>query len=165
MDTDRSMWAVRPAVRLGFAASSTAEVLVFEAGFITLEGIRIGVAIALVASYGFVATGADWAEGMTSGVPVVEVLAPSITQRAAASSSQLAEAITSTSLSRERSVAREASWSAGARTDDEGPEILLPSPAEGPGGRRRRTAEVGADEQQHLATGIGDRVECLGQQR
>jgi putative ABC transport system permease protein len=47
---------------------------VFEAGFIALEGILIGVAIALIASYGFVATGADWAEGMTWGVPVVEVL-------------------------------------------------------------------------------------------
>jgi len=59
---------------LGFSARSAAEVLVFEAGFIALEGILIGVAIALIASYGFVATGADWAEGMTWGVPIVEVL-------------------------------------------------------------------------------------------
>ena len=59
---------------LGFSARSVAEMMVFEAGFVAAEGILIGVAIALVASYGFGATGADWAEGMTWGVPVLEVL-------------------------------------------------------------------------------------------
>ena len=43
---------------LGFPSRSVAEVMVFEAGFVALEGILIGVAIALVASYGFGATGA-----------------------------------------------------------------------------------------------------------
>lgn len=59
---------------LGFQARSVAEVMVFEAGFVALEGTLIGVAIALVASYGFAATGAAWAEGMTWGVPVIDVL-------------------------------------------------------------------------------------------
>ena len=58
---------------LGFQARSVAAVMVFEAGFVAIEGILIGVGIALVASYGFGATGADWAEGMTWGVPVLEV--------------------------------------------------------------------------------------------
>ncbi len=59
---------------LGFTSAGVARVMVFEAAFIAIEGILIGVAIALIASYGFTATGADWAEGMTWGVPVPEVL-------------------------------------------------------------------------------------------
>lgn len=59
---------------LGFPARNVSEVMMFEAGFVALEGILVGVGIALVASYGFAATGADWAEGMTWGVPVAEVL-------------------------------------------------------------------------------------------
>ncbi len=58
---------------LGFRARSVAGVMVFEAGFVAVEGILIGVAIALVASYGFAAAGADWAEGLTWGVPFGEV--------------------------------------------------------------------------------------------
>ena len=54
---------------LGFPARRVAAVMVFEAGFIALEGILIGVAIALVASYGFAAADADWAEGDDLGRP------------------------------------------------------------------------------------------------
>jgi putative ABC transport system permease protein len=59
---------------LGFTSNSVGEMMVFEAGFVAAEGILIGVGIALVASYGLTATGADWADGMTWGVPVTEVL-------------------------------------------------------------------------------------------
>jgi len=59
---------------LGFPARKVAEVMVFEAGFIALQGILIGVGIALVASYGFAASGADWAKGMHWGVPILEVV-------------------------------------------------------------------------------------------
>jgi putative ABC transport system permease protein len=59
---------------LGFPTRSVAEMMVFEAGFVALEGILIGVGIALVASYGFAAAGASWAEGMTWGVPVIDLL-------------------------------------------------------------------------------------------
>jgi putative ABC transport system permease protein len=59
---------------LGFTSRSVAEVLVLEAGFIAFEGILIGVVIALVASYFFGATGADWAEGLRWTVPVGEVV-------------------------------------------------------------------------------------------
>ncbi len=59
---------------LGFPTRSVAEMMVFEAGYVALEGILIGVGIALIASYGFAATDASWAEGMTWGVPVDEVL-------------------------------------------------------------------------------------------
>jgi len=58
---------------LGFPMAGVGEVMLFEAGFIALEGIVVGVAIALVASYGFTAAGADWADGMTWGVPIGEV--------------------------------------------------------------------------------------------
>ena len=58
---------------LGFPTRGVGEVMLFEAGFIALEGIVIGVLIALVASYGFTTAGADWAEGMTWGVPIAEV--------------------------------------------------------------------------------------------
>ncbi|MFN0090396.1 MAG: ABC transporter permease [Acidimicrobiales bacterium] len=58
---------------LGFLARSVSQVLVFEAAFVAVEGILIGVTIALVASYGFAAAGADWAEGLTWGVPIGEV--------------------------------------------------------------------------------------------
>ena len=58
---------------LGFPTRGVGEVMLFEAGFIALEGIVIGVLIALVASYGFTVAGADWAEGMTWGVPILEV--------------------------------------------------------------------------------------------
>ena len=38
-----------------------------------VEVILIGVAIALIASNGFDAAGADWAEGLTGRVPIGEV--------------------------------------------------------------------------------------------
>jgi putative ABC transport system permease protein len=59
---------------LGFPARGVAAMLVLEAGFVALEGVLIGVAIALVASSGFAASDADWAEGMTWGVPIGEVV-------------------------------------------------------------------------------------------
>ncbi len=59
---------------LGFQPGSVARAFMFEAGFLALLGVLIGVAIALVATYVLAASGADFAEGYQFGIPVVEVL-------------------------------------------------------------------------------------------
>jgi putative ABC transport system permease protein len=59
---------------LGFRAASVGNVFMFEAGFMALLGVGLGVAIALVASYALASSGADWLNGLRWGVPVGEVL-------------------------------------------------------------------------------------------
>jgi putative ABC transport system permease protein len=59
---------------LGFQPGSVARAFMFEAGFLALLGVLIGVAIALVATYVLAASGADFAEGYQFGIPIVEVL-------------------------------------------------------------------------------------------
>ena len=59
---------------LGFQPASVARAFMFEAGFLALLGVVIGVAIALVATYVLAASGADFAAGYRFGIPVTEVL-------------------------------------------------------------------------------------------
>jgi putative ABC transport system permease protein len=58
---------------LGFAARRVAAVMVFEATFIALQSIIIGVTVALVASYFFSTADADWAEGVSWAIPTTSV--------------------------------------------------------------------------------------------
>lgn len=58
---------------LGFAARRVAAVMVFEATFIALQGIIIGITVALVASYFFSTADADWAEGVSWTIPTTSV--------------------------------------------------------------------------------------------
>ena len=60
---------------LGFQPASVARAFMFEAGFIATLGVLIGVVIALVATYVLAASGADFAQGYSFGIPVLEVFA------------------------------------------------------------------------------------------
>ena len=55
---------------LGFQPASVARAFMFEAGFLAVLGVLIGVAIALVATYVLAASGADFAQGYHFGIPV-----------------------------------------------------------------------------------------------
>ena len=59
---------------LGFQPASVARAFMFEAGFLAVLGVLIGVAIALVATYVLAVSGADFAQGYHFGIPVAEVL-------------------------------------------------------------------------------------------
>ena len=59
---------------LGFQPTSVARAFMFEAGFLAVLGVVIGVAIALVATYVLAVSGADFADGYHFGIPVAEVL-------------------------------------------------------------------------------------------
>ncbi len=59
---------------LGFQPASVARAFMFEAGFLAVLGVLIGVAIALVATYVLAISGADFAQGYHFGVPVAEVV-------------------------------------------------------------------------------------------
>jgi len=63
---------------LGFPARSVGAAFLVEAAFVAFEGVVLGVAVALVGSYGLVLSGATFAEGMTWGVPWTEVLGISL---------------------------------------------------------------------------------------
>jgi putative ABC transport system permease protein len=47
--------------------------MVFEAAFIALQGILIGVVVAVVASYFFSTAQTDWAEGLSWAIPLSSI--------------------------------------------------------------------------------------------
>jgi putative ABC transport system permease protein len=58
---------------LGFRARVVSHSFLVEAGFIAAEGVAIGVLVALVGSYGLVASGNNFAEGFRWAVPWNEI--------------------------------------------------------------------------------------------
>jgi putative ABC transport system permease protein len=58
---------------LGFQVRAVSRALLVEGGFIAVEGVTIGVVVALVSSYGLVTSGNNFAEGFAWGVPWREV--------------------------------------------------------------------------------------------
>lgn len=58
---------------LGFPTGLVARTFVVEASFVAAEGVIIGMATALVASWGLVASGASWAEDLTFAVPLASL--------------------------------------------------------------------------------------------
>jgi putative ABC transport system permease protein len=58
---------------LGFPTRSVGWSFVVEASFVAVEGAVVGMATALVASYGLATSGASWAEGLRWTVPAAEL--------------------------------------------------------------------------------------------
>jgi putative ABC transport system permease protein len=58
---------------LGFQPGWVSRAFLVEAGFIAIEGVVIGIVVALIGSYGLVASGVDFAADFTWGVPWIEV--------------------------------------------------------------------------------------------
>lgn len=54
---------------LGFQPRAVGRAFLIEAGFVAVEGVVIGVTVALIGTYGLVASGVSFTEGMTWGVP------------------------------------------------------------------------------------------------
>jgi putative ABC transport system permease protein len=58
---------------IGFQDRAVSRAFLIEAGFIAVEGVTIGVLVALIGSYGLVASGNNFARGFHWGVPWGEV--------------------------------------------------------------------------------------------
>ncbi len=59
---------------LGFQPAAVGRAFLFEAGFVAVEGVLIGVAVALIGTYGLISSDNNFTEGFTWGVPWTEVL-------------------------------------------------------------------------------------------
>ena len=59
---------------LGFQPGAVGRAFLFEASFVAIEGVVIGILVALIGSYGLTASGNNFADGMDWGVPWLEVL-------------------------------------------------------------------------------------------
>lgn len=59
---------------LGFQPGAVGRAYLFEASFVAVEGVIIGILVALLGSYSLVASGNNFAEGMDWAVPWLEVL-------------------------------------------------------------------------------------------
>ncbi len=55
---------------LGFQSRAVARAFLIEAGFVAIEGVAIGVAVALIGTYGLVSSGQNFTEGFHWSVPV-----------------------------------------------------------------------------------------------
>ena len=58
---------------LGFPSRAVGRAFLVEAGFVAVEGVLIGVLVALIGSYGLVLSGSGFTKGFTWGVPWGEV--------------------------------------------------------------------------------------------
>ncbi len=59
---------------LGFQPRAVGRAFLFEATFVAVEGVLIGVAVALIGTYGLVSSDNNFTEGFTWGVPWTDVL-------------------------------------------------------------------------------------------
>ncbi len=58
---------------LGFQPRAVARAFLIEAGFVAIEGVAIGVAVALIGTYGLVSSGQNFTEGFRWSVPVASL--------------------------------------------------------------------------------------------